>query len=110
SLAYREGKMGVGPYGWDFKNLTLVVMLINGVFYAFQNYTTNQTIVQRFLAAKDDRAAIKATLTGILLCVPTWTLFMFIGTCLWSFYQLTHIPLPADVKGDKVFPYFMKTQ
>jgi SSS family solute:Na+ symporter len=110
SLAYDHGKMGVGPYAIDFTKPTLIVLIINGLFYAFQNYTTNQTVVQRFLAARDDRAAVKATLTGVLLCVPTWALFMFIGTCLWSFYQLTDFKLPPDVKGDAVFPFFMKTQ
>jgi SSS family solute:Na+ symporter len=110
SLAFRNGKMGVGPYDLDFSRLTLIVMMVNGVFYAIQKYATDQTIVQRFLVAKDDRAAIRATLTGVLLCVPTWALFMFIGSCLWSFYRITQIPLPPTVKGDAVFPYFIMTQ
>lgn len=111
SLAYENGKMGFGPYDLDFTRPTLIVMVFNGIFYAFQNYTTSQLIVQRFLAAKDDRSAIRSMLIGIVLCVPTWLLFSFLGTCLWSFYQLSQIPLGASVtKADDVFPYFIATQ
>ena len=110
ALAWKNGKIDLGPYSLDFVKLTFVVMAINGIFYALQKYGTDQTIVQRFLLAKDDRSAIRATLVGALLCVPTWTIFIFIGTCLWSFYQITGVPLPEGIKGDGVFPYFIMTQ
>ncbi|NWG12227.1 MAG: sodium:solute symporter [Acidobacteria bacterium] len=109
-LAWKNGKIDLGPYDLDFVKLTFVVMAINGIFYALQKYGTDQTIVQRFLLAKDDRSAIRATLLGALLCVPTWTAFIFIGTCLWSFYRITGIPLPPDIKSDGVFPYFIMTE
>jgi len=109
-LAWKNNKIYLGPYDWDFVQLTFVVMAINGMFYALQKYGTDQTIVQRFLLAKDDKAAIRATLIGALMCVPTWTIFIFIGTCLWSFYQITGIALPEGIKGDGVFPYFIMTE
>jgi len=109
SYAARAGKLSFRPYDFNFAQRTFWVLAINGIFYAIQKYTTDQTIVQRFLLAKDDRAAIRATLLGTL-CVPTWCLFMFIGSCLYSFYHLTNYKLPADLKGDKVFPYFITTQ
>jgi SSS family solute:Na+ symporter len=44
---------------------------------------------------------------GILLTVPIWTIFMFIGTALFVYYKQN--PLPADVSAKTVFPYFMMT-
>ena len=108
--AWENGKISFGPYDTDFTKLTFVVMALNGVFYAIQKYGTDQTIVQRFLAAKTDKAAIKAALMGTLLCVPIWTLFMFIGTCLWSYYQGAEFTLPEGIKPDAVFPHFIMTQ
>ena len=108
--AWDHQKMSMAPYDWDFAKLTFVVMALNGVFYAIQKYGTDQTIVQRFLTAKSDRAAIRAALMGTLLCVPVWTLFIFIGTLLWSYYQLGPAQLPEGVTGDKVFPHFIMTQ
>lgn len=110
SDAFHAGKMSFGPYDLNFSRLTLVVVVLNGIFYALQNYTTSQHIVQRFLAAKDDRSAIKGALIGMTVCVPTWALFMFIGTGLWSFYRVSQYTLPAGITGDAVFPYFIMTQ
>ncbi|OXU15167.1 sodium:solute symporter [Sedimentisphaera salicampi] len=108
--AWESGKMSLGPYAWDFTQLTFFVMAINGVFYALQKYGTDQTIVQRFLVARSDKEAVKAALTGAFLCVPLWTLFILIGTLLWVFYGTPAGALPEGIAGDEVFPYFIMTQ
>ena len=120
SKVWTNNKIYVGPFDWDFAHLTFWVLVINGIFYAIQKYGTDQTIVQRFLLSKDDKGAIRAALMGALLCVPVWTLFMFIGSCLWAFYDTTTQPiltnlspekmLPAGMEGDKVFPFFITNQ
>ena len=107
-VAKENGRIGFGPFDWDFVNLTFWVMAINGVFYAIQKYGTDQTIVQRYLAAKSNKDGIKASLIGVLLSVPVWTLFMFIGTALFAFYKLSPGPiLPEGIKADAVFPIFI---
>lgn len=108
--AWDNNKMSVGPFGCDFTRLTFIVMALNGVFYAITKYGTDQTIVQRFLVAKSDKGAIRAALMGTFLCVPVWTLFIFIGTLLWAYYQLGTAQLPEGIAGDKVFPHFIMTQ
>ncbi len=107
-VASENGRTGFGPYEWSLTKLTFLVMAINGVFYSIQKYATDQTVVQRYLTAKTDRAAIRASLLGILLTVPVWSIFMFIGTALFVFYQQN--PLPSDTRADAVFPYFIMTQ
>ena len=107
-VASENGRAGFGPYDFQFTRLTLVVMIINGAFYAIQKYGTDQTVVQRYLTAKTDKAAIKASLLGISLTVPIWTIFMFIGTALFVFYRQN--PLPEGTQAEAVFPYFMMTE
>ncbi|MEI6949545.1 sodium:solute symporter [Paraflavisolibacter sp. H34] len=107
-IAEAHGRTGFGPYDMDFTRLTFVVMAINGVFYAVQKYGTDQTVVQRYLAAKTDKAAIRASLMGILLTVPVWCIFMFIGTSLFAYFQ--QHSLPAGTKAEGVFPYFILTK
>ena len=109
-VASENGKIGFGPFDWDFVNLTFIVMVLNGIFYAIQKYGTDQTIVQRYLTARSDKAAIKAALIGVLLSVPVWAMFMFIGTALFSWYQISGVPLPEGIKADEVFPHFIMTQ
>jgi SSS family solute:Na+ symporter len=107
-IAKESHHTGFGPYTKDFTHLTFWVMAINGIFYAIQKYGTDQTVVQRYLTAKTDKAAIRASLMGVLLTVPVWMLFMFIGTGLFVFYQ-SH-SLPAGTRADAVFPYFIMTR
>ena len=107
-VATENNRAGFGPYDLKFTQLTLIVMIINGAFYAIQKYGTDQTVVQRYLTAKTDKSAIKASLLGISLTVPIWTIFMFIGTALFVFYKQQG--LPEGMKAEAVFPYFIMTQ
>ena len=75
-VANEYNKIDIGPYDWDLTQLTFIVMVLNGIFYAVQKYGTDQSIVQRYLAAKDEKSAKKASYMGILMSVPAWTLFM----------------------------------
>ncbi len=110
NYAVDHDKMGFGPFNWDFVNLTFWVMSINGLFYAIQKYGADQTIVQRYLTAKSDKEAIRGSIIGIAITVPIWTLFMFIGTALFSFYAINKLQLPVGIKADAVFPFFITTQ
>jgi solute:Na+ symporter, SSS family len=110
NVAMANGKIGFGPFDWDFVNLTFIVMVLNGIFYAIQKYGTDQTIVQRYLTAKSDKDAKKATLIGVLMSVPVWAMFMFIGTALFSYYKISGDPAPAGMNPDAVFPYFIMTK
>ena len=108
SIASQYDKISFGPYDWDLTQLTFLVMVLNGIFYALQKYGTDQTIVQRYLAAKNDREAKKAAYIGVMMSVPIWALFMFIGTALFAYYHAQGAPvLPEGLKADEVFPYFI---
>ncbi len=109
NYALEHGKIGFGPYDWDFTRLTFVVMVFNGIFYGIQKYGTDQTIVQRYLTTETEKGAIKAALTGIYLSLPVWALFMFIGTALFAYYHLSANPLPPKLNPDAVFPHFIIT-
>ena len=109
-VAVENGKTGFGPYAFDLTQLTFIVMVLNGIFYAIQKYGTDQTIVQRYLTAKSDKDAIKASLIGVLFSVPVWALFMFIGTALFSYYKISGDVLPEGIKPDAVFPIFIMSK
>jgi len=109
-LAAEKNKIAFGSAAFDFSQPTVWVLIVYGFFWYLQRYTTDQTLVQRYLAAKSDRAAVKGVAMGALLSVPVWTLFMLIGTCTWAFYRLTGERLPAYAsKADQAFPHFLST-
>ncbi len=111
SLAWEKNKFSLGDWNFDLTKKGVWVMSLYGVFWYLQKYTGDQTIVQRYLVAKSNRDALKGIAAGALMCLPTWVLFMLIGTLTWAYYQLSGEILPAHVdKPDKVFPYFLTTR
>jgi SSS family solute:Na+ symporter len=117
-LANEKQKMSLGSFDFDLTaNGNFWVMLLYGAFFYLQKYAADQTLVQRYLVAKNDKDALKGVALGALLCVPAWAAFMLVGTLLWAYYQLSGEILPAqllDDKGkviaDRVFPYFLTTK
>ena len=118
NLASEKHKMSLGSFNFDLsQNSNFWVMLLYGAFWYLQKYAADQTLVQRYLVAKNDRDAFKGVALGALLCLPAWAAFMLVGTLLWAFYQLSGEVLPASlmdasgkVNADMVFPYFLTTK
>jgi SSS family solute:Na+ symporter len=117
-LASENHKMSLGSFDFNLAaNGNFWVMLLYGAFWYLQKYSADQTLVQRYLVAKTDRAALKGVAMGAVLCVPAWTAFMLVGTLLWAYYQLSGDVFPAHLIGkngkviaDEVFPYFLMTK
>ena len=110
-LIVANHKMGLGGFEFNLAKPTFWTMAIYGLFFYLQKYTADQTVVQRYLAAKTDRQAMTGMVMGASLCLPIWTAFMLIGSLLWAFYKLTGQPLSSAVtRPDQVFPHYMVTQ
>lgn len=73
-------------------------------------FSSNQNVVQRYIAAPTLREARKATLICIVMSVPTWIFFFFIGTCLFVFYKVHPSAEVAAMKPDDVLPHFILTE
>jgi solute:Na+ symporter, SSS family len=103
-------KMALGSMRFDLSAPTFWTVGLYGFFFYLQKYTADQTVVQRYLAARTDEQALKGIGLGAWLCLPAWTAFMLIGSLLWAFYKLTGEVLPTSItKPDQVFPHFMVT-
>lgn len=99
----------VVSFDFNFVKETFWVFALQGLIGNIQELATDQTKVQRYEAAKTDKGAIGATLT-VLGCIPIWAMFMFVGTCLWVYYQEFPAALPVGIKADDVYPHFILTQ
>ena len=110
-LIVANHKMDLGGLSFNLAKPTFWTMAIYGLFFYLQKYTADQTVVQRYLAARTDRSAIRGMALGASLCLPIWAAFMLIGSLLWAFYRLTGQTLSAVVtRPDQVFPHYMVTQ
>jgi Na+/proline symporter len=90
------------------KKYTLWSGLIGGAFLTMASHGTDQTIVQRLLAARSQRDSKAALLTSGAIILVQFTLFLLIGVMLFVFSQHTPL-LAAGERTDRVFPLFIVT-
>jgi solute:Na+ symporter, SSS family len=108
--AWSHRKISLGTPSFDLTRPTIPVLITYGFFFYLQKYTADQTVVQRYLIARDEKEAKRGIAIGAVLCVPVWAAFMLIGSLLWSFYRLTGERLASSIsKPDQVFPHFLIT-
>ena len=83
--------------------------LIGGTFLCMASHGTDQLIVQRLLAAKNQRQSQAALLASGVVVLFQFGLFLVVGVVLFAFYH--HFPPPAAFdRPDKIFPVFIVTQ
>jgi len=102
------------PLGLSLNNKTITMMLLLGLLNWLTEYSSNQNVIQKYVATKNPREATKAIWICCLCSVPTWAFFMFLGTSLYVYFKLNPSPEAADMltgannaKADQILPYFM---
>ena len=96
---------------FDYVNATWWVVILGGLANNLISYTSDQTVIQRYLTTSDEKSAARGILTNGLMSVVVTIAFFTIGTGLYTFFK-TH---PAELdftmaKGDAIFPFFMMSQ
>jgi SSS family transporter len=83
------------------------VILLGNVFVVLIPYTSDQTVVQRYMTTHDPKQAARAIWTNALLSIPSTALFFAIGTALFVFYRSAPEALDPAVATDTIFPAFI---
>ena len=80
--------------------------LIGGAFLTMASHGTDQTIVQRLLAARNERDSRTALIASGFIVLVQFALFLLVGVLLFVFSQ--HTPLLADKQStDAILPTFL---
>src|SRR5438067_4044868 len=80
--------------------------VIGGSFLTMATHGTDQTIVQRLLAAKSERDSSRALLTSGVIVLIQFTVFLLIGVLLFVFAQHSPLLAPGD-RTDRILPPFL---
>ncbi|MCI0353687.1 MAG: sodium:solute symporter [Acidobacteria bacterium] len=108
-LAAAGGKFRVLDFSLDpTVKYTFWAGLIGGSFLTMASHGTDQLIVQRLLAAPNQRSAQRALIGSGLVIFVQFALFLVIGVALYAFYQTVE-PGRVFAKSDLVFPTFAVT-
>jgi SSS family solute:Na+ symporter len=80
--------------------------LIGGAFLTMASHGTDQTIVQRLLAARNEADSRRALLGSGVIILMQFTVFLLIGVLLFVFAQHTPL-LAAGERTDRILPLFL---
>lgn len=107
TTAIADGKLNWANWNLDFTTLTIWVIILAWANHLIP-YASDQTVIQRYLTTKDERASRRAIWTNAFLTVPASLLFFAMGTALYVFYKGHPENLnPAMEKADAIFPWYI---
>ena len=109
SIGTKNNKFSLGPTEFNLTERTVWTVAILGIFNWLAYLSSDQNVVQRYVASKSDREARRATWIYTIIAVPTWAFFFFVGTCVFAWYQVHPDPAVAEMEPDRIFPYFILT-
>ncbi|MBZ5680794.1 MAG: sodium:solute symporter [Acidobacteriia bacterium] len=108
SAALAAGKLQV----FDFRTspwipYTFWAGVVGGTFFVTASHGTDQLIVQRLLAARNQKQSVLALLSSGAAILFQFALFLIVGVMLWAFYR---VPSSVFGKPDRIYPTFIVTQ
>ena len=107
-VAGDTGKLQVFNFALDFwKPYTFWAGVLGGAFLTTASHGTDQLIVQRLLAARNQRQSIAALLSSGVAIFFQFALFLMVGVMLFVFYR---VPSANFGKADRIYPTFIVSQ
>ena len=111
TIGSEAGKFRLFDWSFDFRSATFWVIILGGMANNLISYTSDQTVIQRYLTTKDEQSARQSIMMNGFMSVVVSIAFFAIGAGLYTFFK-TH---PAELdytmaKGDTIFPFFMMSQ
>ncbi|MBQ5751444.1 MAG: sodium/solute symporter [Bacteroidaceae bacterium] len=110
-IALENDKLRLFDFSNTWSQATWWVIILGGLANNLISYTSDQTVIQRYLTTPDEKSAGRGILVNGLMSVFVSVAFYMIGTCLYTFYK-TH-PAELDItmgQSDAIFPFFMMSQ
>lgn len=86
------------------KPYTLWAGVLGGAFLRTASHGTDQLIVQRLLAAKNQRQSVLALLSSSFAVLFQFALFLFVGAMLFVYYR---VPSSSFGRADRIYPTFI---
>ena len=86
------------------KPYTLWAGIIGGAIFTTASHGTDQLIVQRLLAARNQRQSVLALLSSGVAVFFQFALFLFVGVMLFAYYR---VPSAVFGRADRIYPTFI---
>ncbi|MCP4256607.1 MAG: sodium/solute symporter [Planctomycetes bacterium] len=111
SVGLAQSKFDLAYLSWDWTSEALAVVILGALFTnALIPYTTDQAVIQRYLATPDEKQAAKAIWLNGIMAIPMGLLFLSVGTGLYVFYSSNPDKLTPLDKADQMFALFIANE
>jgi SSS family transporter len=92
---------------WFTMPYTLGTAVIAGAVFSMASHGTDQLIVQRLLACRDEDDSQKALVGSAVIVMVQFALFLAVGLLLWAHYDGATIEALGLRRSDEVFPKYI---
>jgi len=107
NVATSAGKFRIFDFGFDLtRAYTFWAGLIGGTFLTTASHGTDQLMVQRLLAARNERQSKIALLASGGFILVQFSFFLLVGAMLFVFYRSVE-PGATFARSDRIFPTFI---
>jgi SSS family solute:Na+ symporter len=104
--ARAAGKLQLISWSWDLRlPFTFWAGVAGGCFLTMASHGTDQLLVQRVLACRNQREGQRALVASGFVVFAQFALFLTIGLMLHAYYAVH--PLPPMTTNDEIFPAFI---
>lgn len=111
STGYEAGKFRWANWNFNLLTESVLVVLLGGFFTnALVPYTSDQAVVQRYLATPNEAEARRSLWLGVAMVLPATFLFLLLGTGLFVFYRAHPELLTPLETSDQILAWFIADQ
>jgi len=110
-IAVADDKFRLFKWSFDWRSATFWVVIVGGLANNLISYTSDQTVIQRYMTTKNEKSAAKGILLNGVMSAFVSIVFYAIGTGLYTFFKTNPGELDITMqKADAIFPFFMMSQ
>ncbi|MCP5116639.1 MAG: sodium:solute symporter, partial [bacterium] len=109
-VGFADDKFRMANWTWDYTTAAVWVVLFGNLFSNLGPYTSDQTVVQRYLTTSSEKEAARAIWTNAAMVIPGTVVWFGLGTALYAFYKSHPEQLDPATPTDAIFPLFIAEQ
>lgn len=107
-VAVADDKFNILNFAFDLSQPVFWVVLVGGLANQLLAYTSDQSVIQRYITVKDTAGTKKGLWLNGFLSIPIALIFFLIGTALYVFFKQHPEMLSVGMSNtDSIFPHFI---
>lgn len=105
--AAADGKLRLVDWSWSAVQATTWIIVLGNLINNLVPYTSDQSVIQRYLTTTDEAQARRAIWLNGLIAFPSAALYFALGTGLYLFFKHHPAALHPAIAAESLLPFFV---